>query len=241
MALIQTIWHGTREFLVWLTSISDFWKPLWASVAGALAGAAAAFQFEHQRRERARIRDELGQCHALHMNVVHMASILRDLQEQLFGEVESKPKRWNEIGILNGAPRHGPEFAFKEYAFLLDGSDTKSPAPTLLSRISTATTNFESNLEWLHARNALWTRGAELESALGIAMGRDVIGINNQLEDVSRNMEQFTEWLRESVPESIEELEAIQPLLHQVLHARYPKQQFIMSKPKDGAPERSGV
>ena len=68
----------------------------------------------------------LAKCYILHFFVMHMASVLRDFQEHLFGTDEAHRKTWEEIGSLDGAPERGPDFETKEYAFLLDGS-SKNP------------------------------------------------------------------------------------------------------------------
>jgi hypothetical protein len=52
---------------------------------------------------------------------------------------------------------------------------------------------------------------------------------------VAARVEKLTGWLRTDFSETIEELEAIQPMLHRVFSARYPKVQFIVSERKPEA------
>lgn len=232
------MWHAVWHWLISLPGVTDFWNAFWAAVFGALAGTAAAFALERRRRDAERVRYELGQCHILLFIVIRMASTLRDFQEQLFEPIDGRERVWPEIGALSGAPLHGPEFAFKDYAFLLDGSETKSDAPGLLNKVYVATINFQANVDRLHERNELWNQLQHVRMGAAFARGDAGVEATGQSFALQRRIVELTQWLRDDVPEGIAEIDALQPILQGVIRARFPGKHFIRSelKPETAAP-----
>jgi hypothetical protein len=223
--------HALWKWFVGLPTYADFWNPFFAAVFGAVAGAAAAFELERRRRKAERTREEIGKCYTLHFFVMHMASILLDFQEHL-GKEGDPPRGWDKIGSLEGAPERGPDFETKDYAFLLDGGSKNPEALTLLSKIYHATVNFNSTLARLHTRNRLWGDFLERRAAATFVTGQTGIDRISECGAVAARVEELTGWLRADFRETIEDLEAIQPMLRQVFSARYPKVEFIVSERK---------
>jgi len=215
-----------------LPAFADFWNAFWAAVFGALAGAAAAFELERRRRRAERLREEMGKCYTLHFYVMHMASVLGDFQEHLFGKEGDPPRPWEKIGSLDGAPERGSDFETEKYAFLLDGSSKDPNALILVNRVYLARVNFNSTLARLHSRNRLWSELFERRLGNQFIPGEDALGVTGQQQAVGARIEELTNWLSKDFSETIEELEALQPLMHQVFRARYPKQPFIVSARK---------
>lgn len=228
------MWHAVWHWLISLPGVTDFWNAFWAAVFGALAGAAAAFALERRRRDAERLRYELGQCHVLLFIVIRMASTLRDFQEQLFEPIDGRQRVWHEIGALSGAPLHGPEFAFQDYAFLLDGSETTSDAPGLLNKVYVATINFQANVDRLRERNELWHQLQQVRFGSAFVRGEEAAEAMGQSAGLQRRIHELTEWLREDVPEGIAELDALQPILQSVIRARFPRKDFIKYDLKPG-------
>lgn len=227
--------HVVWKWLVGLPTYADFWNAFWAAMFGAVAGAVLAFALERRRRESERRREEIGKCYTLHFFVMHMASVLGDFQEHLFGKEGEAPRSWEKIGSLEGAPERGPDFETEKYAFLLDGSGADLTALTLLNKVYLARVNFNSTLERLHIRNRLWGQLLERRAGATFARGETAIDRMGQYQAVEVRIAELTEWLRIDFHDTIEELEAIQPLLHQVFQARYPKERFIVSVRKSKA------
>ncbi|HUN73881.1 MAG TPA: hypothetical protein VMU40_05145 [Steroidobacteraceae bacterium] len=228
------MWHAVWHWLISLPGVTDFWNPFWAAAFGALAGAAAAFELERRRREAERVRYELGQCHILLFIVIRMASTVRDFQEQLFEPIDGRERVWHEIGTLSGAPLHGPEFAFKDYAFLLDGSETKSDAPGLLNKVYVSTINFQANVDRLRERNELWQQLQHVRFGSAFVQGEEAAEAMGHSAGLQHRIHELTEWLREDVPEGIAELDALQTVLPGVIRARFPTKHFIRSELKPG-------
>ena len=227
--------HAVWKWLIGLPSYANFWNPFWAAVCGAVAGAASAFALERRRREAERVREEIGKCYTLHFFVMHMASVLVDFQEHLVGKQGDPTRSWDKIGGLDGAPERGPEFDTKDYAFLLDGTSRNPEALALLTKIYLVRVNFNSTLTRLHTRNRLWGELLERRAGATFARGETAIDRMGQYQAVEARIEELTEWLRADFSETIEALEAIQPMLHRVFKARYPKQKFIVSRRREAA------
>lgn len=231
--MLETFW----KWLLGLPTYADFWNAFWASVFGATAGAVAAFALERRRREAERVREEIGKCYTLHFFVMHMASVLGDFQEHLFGKPGMiQTRSWDQIGSLDGAPERGPDFETQNYAFLLDGSSKDPEALTLLNKVYLARVNFNSTLARLHTRNRLWSELQERRPGATFATGQTAIDRMGQYQAIETRVEQLTEWLRRDFHETLEELEAIQPILQRVFSARYPKVPFIVSERREAAP-----
>ena len=122
----------------------------------------------------------------------------------------------------------------ERYAFLLDGSRDPN-ALILVNRIYLARVNFNSTLVRLHNRNRLWNELFEGRVGSPFLRGENAIGVMGQQQAIAARIEELTNWLRKDFSETIEELEAIQPLLHQVFQARYPKRPLIVSARKSEA------
>jgi hypothetical protein len=225
--VVETFW----KWLIGLPTYADFWNAFWASVFGATAGAFAAFTLERRRRKAERVRDEIGKCYTLHFFVMHMASVLLDFQGHLFGGEGNAPR-----GSLEGAPQRGADFETKDYAFLLDGTSKNPEALALLNKIYLATVNFNSTLARLHTRNRLWGELLERRPGATFATGQTAIDRIGQYQAIEARVTELTEWLRFDFHETIEELEAIQPMLQRVFTARYPKVPFIVSARREAAP-----
>ena len=109
------MWNAIWQWLIGLPNYAEFWNPFWAAVFGAIAGAAAAFELERRRRRAERIRNEVGKCYTLHFYVMHMASVLGDFQEHLFGKKGDPPRPWDKIGSLDGAPERGLDVSVRPW------------------------------------------------------------------------------------------------------------------------------
>lgn len=217
------------QWLVGLPTYTDFWNAFWAGLFGAVAGALLAFTLERRNREAEQKREEIGKCYTLHFFVMHMASVLGDFQEQLFGKEGDAPRSWDRIGSLDGAPERGTEFETEKYAFLLNGAAANPMALALLNKVYLARVNFNSALERLHIRNRLWGQLLERRGGATFSLGETAIDRMGQYHAIEARIIELTEWLRIDFRETIDELEAIQPLLHQVFKARYPKERLIVS------------
>lgn len=192
-----------------------------------------AFELERRRRKAERTREEIGKCYTLHFFIMHMASVLGDWQEHMFGKEGEPPRTWDRIGSLEGVPERGPDFETGDYAFLLDG--TNPTALALLNKVYLARVNFNSALTRLHIRNRLWNEWLERRPGATFARGEPAIHLMGPHQALAARIEELTVWLRMDFRESIEELEAIQPLLHRVFHARHPKERLIVAERRSRA------
>jgi hypothetical protein len=202
---------------------------------GAVAGAFIAFELERRRRRGERRDEEIGKLYTLHFFVMHMASVLVDFEEHLFGMPGEPARNWDDIGSLEGAPERGSEFETQDYAFLLNGAKKDVAALSLLNKIYLARVNFNSTLTRLHIRNQLWNELFEHRIGDQFSKGQTAIDRIGQQQAVAARIAELTEWLRKDFKQTIAELEAIQPMLQQVFAARYPKVPFIASVRREDA------
>jgi hypothetical protein len=235
-----SIW---AHWLQTLTTNADFWNAFWAAVFGAATGAILAFRLERNRREKERIRHELGQCHTLVYSLIHMLTVLEDFREQLFmkkaEELHRLPK-WHEIGGLEGAPERGPGFAVKDYVFLLDRPDGGDKASELLNNIYIAAGNFDAILGRINLRTRLWHEFLVHRAARAFARGEDALPGIAQFGATSRRIQELTVWIADDISESITAFRGLFSQVYAVFRARYPKESFIYPQPVRPTVDPSG-
>ncbi len=223
-------WIALRQLLGELSANHEFWNGFWAAVFGAAFGAFLAFTLERNRRNRERIRDELGQCHTLVYMLTHMLSMLEDFQEQLFttkAKELGRPPKWSEIGGLEGAPERVPSFALGEYVFLLDKPGSEDKGPELLNDIYLTVSNMEMVLGHINLRTRLWHEYLVGRAACAFQRGEEAVVNAGQYGATAKRIEELTLWLAEDLPEAIVKFRSLFPRLYDVLKARYPKESFL--------------
>jgi hypothetical protein len=197
--------HAIWKWLVGIPTYADFWNAFWAAMFGAVAGAFIAFELERRRRRAERRDDEIGKLYTLHFFVMHMASVLLDFEEHLFGKPGEPVRTWDKIGSLEGAPEGGSDFETQDYAFLLNGAEKDTTALSLLNKVYLARVNFNSTLTRLHIRNRLWNDLLERRVGATFARGETAIDRQGQQQAVAARIDELTGWLRKDFTETIAE------------------------------------
>lgn len=219
-----------------------------SSAFGAGFGALVAFSLARRRQAEDRVIAELGQCHILMFMLIHMAETMGNIDHQLFSQDKGPdgPRPWERIGALEGAPTQTMGFLLRDYAFLVDGSEERSDAASVLKDVHTAVVSYEANIAMIHSRNQLRNEYIAKRDSVPLMTGEHAIPHINAYKVLCARIKEQTDWLRQDLPNDISTLELLCERLGRVISTRFPRRKFLFpekivldsSSSSDREPER---